>query len=174
MKALFVSFAISCCWHSIFLFFICSKLPDVEMYKYNPKIRFLGELFQSINPRLKGADVNREMGFLDAVFSLDGNLAMQKPESITISIPRPFKTTELSLKLCEKLLDKKENLAEYNLLSKNLQSNLIGDIQLDEYSNPLMVKSQFITGELKQDFKIWFQLKKQIFYSPIKKYISLN
>lgn len=173
MKTLLTAFSISCLWHSVFLFFIQAELPQVESYQNNPKMRFLGEVFQSIRPHLKGLESRKEMFLGDLVFSFKRDSTMRNPVLIPVITPQPVKTIEIPLELQKRPLDKKD-IKEYNLLSEGADSDLNGSVELDKYSNPVIVRRKFITGELMQDFKNWFKLKSQTFYSPAKRDILIN
>jgi len=98
---------------------------------------------------------------------------MQNPVLIPVSTPQPFKTIEMPLELKEQSLSKRD-IKEYKLFFESTDSDLKGKVELDKYSNPVMVRRKFITGELMQDFKKWFKLKSRTFYSPVRRDISLN
>jgi len=79
----------------------------------------------------------------------------------------------MPLELQKVSLDRKD-IKEYNLLSENSDSDLNGEVEMDKYSNPVLVRRKFITGKLPQDFRNWFKLKSQTFYSPARRNILLN
>ncbi len=172
MKVITLAFLLSCLWHLIFLLFLDVELPKVAIYPKDPEVLFLGSLFKNSKPHLLSADVNANFLFLDSLFTIEEHFSPKK--EIAKDILRPARRSAVVLKLKEATFNKSLDKEEYKLFSKSGVTSVPCDIELDQYSNPILVQERIMTADFKRDFENWFFVKSQRFYSALKKNIFLS
>ncbi len=139
-----------------------------------PKIKFWGEVFQSVQPyyNMQATD-KKETFFLEELF--DSKIPpLEFSKYPYRSSYQPLLSVKNKPNLKGKDLDKRD-VKEYVIISSDVGvEGLSYIVEVDKNSQPVMVVANTMSGDFIQDSENWIKMKTGFFYSPVKKDILFS